>query len=147
MYRDNLNSIDDFENARYEARFATRVLSPRAVRQWRNRLPKEAPALARMFALDLSEDQLRPRGTPNFRIAAGTGVSILLCVLFLAWRIHLVKLHSSDADDLSKDMAGEAARMVEAFAKANCADERCRRRSRELLPIETPAASAAGAKP
>lgn len=85
------------QNAAYEARFATRLLTPRAIRKWRKRLPSEAPVLAKLLGLDLTEDQLRPEGTPNFRIAAGWAVAIAANVLILAWRMHAA--HWGDDDE------------------------------------------------
>jgi hypothetical protein len=81
----------EFRNAAYEARFVVGRLDPRELRIWRRRLPRETPALAKIFGLDLSEDQLRPTGTPNLRQEVGWPAVLVMTILVLAWRIHLVE--------------------------------------------------------
>jgi hypothetical protein len=58
----------NFEHAATEARFAIRVLPRREVRRWQRRLAREAPVLAKVLGLDLTDEQLRPRGSPRLLI-------------------------------------------------------------------------------
>ena len=72
----------DFQNAPYEARFAARLMAPREVHALNERLKQDAPKLAGILGLSLTEEQLRPAGTPNVKIPFGWGVFLFLTVLY-----------------------------------------------------------------
>jgi hypothetical protein len=81
----------DFENAPYEARFATRLMKPREVRKLNERLAQDAPTLSKILGLALTEEQLRPTGTPSFRIPFGWGSVIVTVFLQLTWFVHIME--------------------------------------------------------
>jgi hypothetical protein len=78
----------DFENAPYAARFATRMMSSRAIRQLSRRLAQDAPTLAKVLRFDLTDEQLRPAGTPAFRLSGGWAGAIVAVFLQLCWVVH-----------------------------------------------------------
>jgi|SRR5450432_175217 len=78
----------DFENAPYAARFATRMMSSRAIRQLSRRLAQDAPTLAKVLRFDLTDDQLCPAGTPAFRLSGGWAGAIVAVFLQLCWVVH-----------------------------------------------------------
>jgi hypothetical protein len=119
----------DFENAPYEARFATRLLKPREVRKLSKQLAQDAPMLAKIFRLDLTEDQLRPAGIPRIKIPLGWGTVVVTLVLSLSWFAHQMRSTFSIGD--IEEMGNSA--LMELVTKAiqkDCADpnsEACNR--------------------
>jgi hypothetical protein len=116
---------DDLANLPYAARFAARNVDPSALRQLRRRLQSDAPVLARVLALDVPEDHLRPKGTPTFRYAIGAGAFVpLLMLIFYAY-----KRFTTPAVDVDKIMREVNQQLIhQTFDKA-CADpnsEMCR---------------------
>jgi hypothetical protein len=90
----------DFENAPYDARFAMSLLKPREGRKLSERLKREAPTLAKTLGLDLRLEQMRPTGTPNFRIPIRLGLPIAVVGLALALRIHGIQKRRREFDEI-----------------------------------------------
>src|SRR6185437_14139262 len=69
-------------NAPYEARFATRLLQPPEVGALNERLKRDAPALAGILGLSLTEEQLRPERMPTVKLSGGwAALPILVAIL------------------------------------------------------------------
>ncbi len=63
--------LGDFQNAPYEARFAARLMKPLEVGELNKRLKRDAPTLAGILGLSLTEEQLRPKTIPNVLVRDG----------------------------------------------------------------------------
>ena len=109
---------DDLANLPYAARFATRNLDAGVLREVRRRLRSDGPVLSRVLALDLSEEQLRPAGTPNFRYAIGVGAFIPLVLLL----IFTYKRFTRPAIDVDKMLGEVHQQMVQKTLSEACAD-------------------------
>jgi hypothetical protein len=72
----------DFKNAPYEALYALRGLGDWQVKRWRRLMKKEAPTIAHVLALNLSEDQVRARGRiPSVKAVGGLPIAAIIYVL------------------------------------------------------------------
>ena len=109
---------DDLANLPYAARFATRNLDAGILRELRRRLRSEAPGLSQVLGLDLSEEQLRPAGTPTFRYAIGAGAFIP--VVFML--IFLYKRFTTPAIDMTKMLGEVHQEMVQKSLDEACKD-------------------------
>jgi hypothetical protein len=74
--------LGDFQNAAYEARFAVRLMKPLEVGELNRRLQRDAPTLAGILGLSLTDEQLRPAAIPSVKIPFGWGTYIALTVLY-----------------------------------------------------------------
>jgi hypothetical protein len=110
----------DFQNAPYEAKYATRLLKADDVRRLKLLLKRDAPALAQILSLDLSEDQLRPQGTPRLRIPVPWGVLIVITLLYASWFIH--KMRERPAINIEKDGREIIESMARQMYQRDCAD-------------------------
>jgi hypothetical protein len=85
----------DYANAPYEALYALRGHGSWQVKRWRRALRKEAPTMANVLALNLSEEQVRSHGRiPNVRVVGGIPIFAILYFLIRA----LAASSSCDAD-------------------------------------------------
>ena len=74
--------LGDFQNAPYEARFAARLMKPLEVGELNNRLKRDAPTLARILGLSLTEEQLRPKAVPSVLIRNGWSPLLIFAAIF-----------------------------------------------------------------
>jgi hypothetical protein len=119
----------DFANARYEAHFATRLLKPREVRKLSQQLQRDAPTLANVFGLTLTDEQLRPAGTPVVRIPIGWATFIVMTILFGSYQLHHSIQKRRQTDDLLKSVNEDLLRGISKDIDQACMDpdsERCR---------------------
>ena len=123
----------DFQNAPYEARYATRLLKPRDVLKLNDQLKRQSPALEGLLGLTLTEDQLRPGGTPIFTRPYALGIAIVTAALYLSFRIHLMDRGSNKDEAMLREVGtqfiSQTLAGTEREIKRDCADpdsERCR---------------------
>jgi hypothetical protein len=122
----------DFDNAPYEARFATGSLKPREVRRLSEQLNRESPALAKLLSLGLALNPADPIGRSDFRIRISWGAKILVAIgllrlIFVLYRMARDPL--ADQKRLVKSIAAQLASDQAREIREACAHpdaERCR---------------------
>jgi hypothetical protein len=123
----------DFQNAPYEARFAARLLKPVEVGELNQRLKREAPTLAGILGLSLTDEQLRPNAMPNFMIRYGWSPLLILVAIFGSFIVHGWKETRNDHSAFDETMTGvvnDSADGKKKQVERDCADpgtDKCRR--------------------
>ena len=117
--------LGDFQNAPYEARFAARLMKPLEVGELNKRLKRDAPTLAGILGLSLTEEQLRPRATPSVLVRDGWSPLLILVGIFGSWMVHAWEQTQKDHrafDELTNGLVHNTVDDKKKQIERDCAD-------------------------